>query len=202
MLGARERWKLLDDRARGRGATADVVAVARHGAAARLGGDAIATMEETAAVVERLAESDEPPTGSRPGSAPSHRPGSRPSAGPSCSGPSFGSHAAGMGPPVEREVVRAMVFLRIRSLAMGRSGARPVLAETMLAMLDGGLDPVVPEHGSLGASGDLAPLAHCALAMMGEGEVLAPKARRPPRARRSPPPGSSRRCSARRRASR
>ena len=55
---------------------------------------------------------------------------------------------------------------------MGRSGARPVLAETMLAMLDAGLDPVVPEHGSLGASGDLAPLAHCALALIGEGEVL------------------------------
>ena len=65
-----------------------------------------------------------------------------------------------------------MLFLRARSLAMGRSGARPLLAETMLAMLAAGLDPVVPEHGSLGASGDLAPLAHCALAMIGEGEVL------------------------------
>ena len=65
-----------------------------------------------------------------------------------------------------------MLFLRARSLAMGRSGARPVLAETMLAMLGAGLDPVVPEHGSLGASGDLAPLAHCALALIGEGEVL------------------------------
>ena len=81
------------------------------------------------------------------------------------------SHAAGMGPPIEREAVRAMMFLRARSLAMGRSGARPLLAETMLAMLAAGLDPVVPEHGSLGASGDLAPLAHCALAIIGEGEV-------------------------------
>jgi histidine ammonia-lyase len=77
-----------------------------------------------------------------------------------------------MGPPVEREVVRAMMFLRARSLAMGRSGARPVVAETMLALLDAGLDPVVPEHGSLGASGDLAPLAHCGLALIGEGEVF------------------------------
>ena len=81
------------------------------------------------------------------------------------------SHAAGMGPPIEREAVRAMMFLRARSLAMGRSGARPVVAETMLALLAAGLDPVVPEYGSLGASGDLAPLAHCGLALLGEGEV-------------------------------
>src|SRR5580692_376217 len=81
------------------------------------------------------------------------------------------SHAAGMGPPIEREVVRAMMLLRARTLAMGYSGARPVVAETILALLNGGLTPVVPEHGSLGASGDLAPLAHCALALIGEGEV-------------------------------
>jgi histidine ammonia-lyase len=79
-----------------------------------------------------------------------------------------------MGPPVEREVVRAMMLLRARSLAMGFSGARPVVAETMLALLNAGITPVVPEHGSLGASGDLAPLAHCALVLIGEGEVLGP----------------------------
>ena len=99
------------------------------------------------------------------------------------------SHAAGMGPPVEREVVRAMMFLRARSLAMGRSGARPVVAETMLALLAAGLDPVVPEHGSLGASGDLAPLAHCGLALIGEGEVWTAGRR----ARRRPPTALGRR---------
>src|SRR5207302_1600229 len=77
----------------------------------------------------------------------------------------------GMGPPVEREVARAMMVLRARSLAMGRSGTRAVVAEQLLALLNAGITPVVPEHGSLGASGDLAPLAHCALALMGEGEV-------------------------------
>jgi histidine ammonia-lyase len=87
-----------------------------------------------------------------------------------------------MGPPVEREVVRAMMFLRARSLAMGRSGARPAVADTMLALLAAGLDPVVPEHGSLGASGDLAPLSHCGLALMGEGEVLTPSGERVPAA--------------------
>ena len=69
------------------------------------------------------------------------------------------SHAAGMGDPVEVEVVRAMLLLRARTLAMGFSGARPAVAEAMLALLNAGLTPVVPEHGSLGASGDLAPLA-------------------------------------------
>ena len=78
-----------------------------------------------------------------------------------------------MGPPVEREVVRAMMLLRARTLAMGYSGARPEVAEAILAMLNAGLTPVVPEHGSLGASGDLAPLAHCGLALIGEGEVFA-----------------------------
>jgi histidine ammonia-lyase len=81
------------------------------------------------------------------------------------------SHAAGMGPPVEREVVRAMMLLRARTLAMGCSGTRPVVVDTIVQMLRAGLTPVVPEHGSLGASGDLAPLAHCALAIIGEGEV-------------------------------
>jgi len=83
------------------------------------------------------------------------------------------SHAAGVGTQIEREVVRGMMLLRVRSLSMGRSGARPVVAATMLEMLNAGLTPVVPEYGSVGASGDLAPLAHCALALIGEGEVTA-----------------------------
>jgi histidine ammonia-lyase len=81
------------------------------------------------------------------------------------------SHAAGMGPTVEPEVVRAMLFLRARSLAMAFSGARPEIVDLQLAMLAAGITPVVREHGSLGASGDLAPLSHCALAVIGEGEV-------------------------------
>src|SRR6266496_843788 len=83
---------------------------------------------------------------------------------------------------VEREVVRAMMALRARSLAMGYSGARPEVAQAILALLNAGITPVVPEHGSLGASGDLAPLAHCGLALLGEGEVLDETARRCPTA--------------------
>jgi len=85
-----------------------------------------------------------------------------------------------MGEPIETECVRAMLLLRARTLAMGFSGARPAVAETMLALLNAGLTPVVPEHGSLGASGDLAPLSHCALVLIGEGEVHDREGRRQP----------------------
>ena len=150
----------------------DVVAVARHGLPARLSEEARAVMEESAAVVRRLAASDHPVYGVSTGFGSLAGTWIPPERREELQRALIRSHAAGMGPPVEREVVRAMVFLRARSLAMGRSGARPVVAETMLALLAAGLDPVVPEHGSLGASGDLAPLAHCGLALMGEGEVL------------------------------
>jgi histidine ammonia-lyase len=76
-----------------------------------------------------------------------------------------------MGDVVEPEVVRAMLLLRARSLAMGCSGARPEIVDLQLALLASELTPVVREHGSLGASGDLAPLAHCALTLIGEGDV-------------------------------
>lgn len=81
------------------------------------------------------------------------------------------SHAAGMGGLVDREVVRAMQLLRARTLAAGRSGARPALVETIVGLLNSGITPAVPEIGSLGASGDLAPLAHAALVLTGAGWV-------------------------------
>ena len=152
-----------------------VIAVARQGASAQLSDAARDEMDRTAAVVERLADSDEPAYGVSTGFGSLAQTAIPAERRVELQRALIRSHAAGMGPPVEREVVRAMLFLRARSLAMGRSGARPLLAQTMLAMLAAGLDPVVPEHGSLGASGDLAPLAHCALAMIGEGEVLGPE---------------------------
>ena len=81
------------------------------------------------------------------------------------------SHAAGVGPPVEREVVRAMMLLRLRSLAMGHSGVRLAVVDQIAAVLNAGITPVVPEHGSLGCSGDLAPLSHAGLTLMGEGDA-------------------------------
>ena len=81
------------------------------------------------------------------------------------------SHAAGSGPEVEREVVRALALLRISTLATGRTGIREQTLQTYVAMINAGITPVVHEYGSLGCSGDLAPLAHCALALLGEGVV-------------------------------
>ena len=151
----------------------DVVAVARQDAEAVLTDEARQTMADGAAIVQRLADSDEPVYGVSTGFgslATTPIPAERRT---ELQRALLRSHAAGMGPPVEREVVRAMMLLRARTLAMGYSGARPEVAEAILAMLNAGLTPVVPEHGSLGASGDLAPLAHCGLALIGEGEVFA-----------------------------
>ncbi len=149
-----------------------VVAVAREGARVGLGADARAAMERSAAVVSELVGGAEPVYGVSTGFGmlanvviPDNRRAEMQRA-------LVRSHAAGMGPPVEREVVRAMLLLRARTLAMGYSGARPVVAEAIVALLNADVTPVVPEHGSLGASGDLAPLAHCALVLLGEGETL------------------------------
>jgi histidine ammonia-lyase len=160
----------------------DVVAVAREHARVTFTEEARAAMTASASIAERLARSPRPVYGVSTGFGalattiiPAERREEMQRA-------LVRSHAAGMGDPVEREVVRAMLFLRARTLALGRSGARPLVAETILALLNADLVPVVPEHGSLGASGDLAPLAHCALALIGEGEVEDREGRRRPAA--------------------
>src|SRR5919204_1367491 len=160
----------------------EVVAVAREDAEISLTPEALDAMAASAAIVERLASSDQPVYGVSTGfgslattSIPADR---RADLQRSL----IRSHAAGMGPPVEREVVRAMMALRARSLAMGYSGARPEIVQTIVAMLNAGITPVVPEYGSLGASGDLAPLAHCALTLMGEGETFGADGARQPAA--------------------
>ncbi|MES2179512.1 MAG: histidine ammonia-lyase [Gemmatimonadota bacterium] len=81
------------------------------------------------------------------------------------------SHAAGVGPLLSEREARAMMLLRANCIAKGFSGARPVLVDTLAAMLNAGLYPPIPEQGSVGASGDLAPLAHLALSLIGEGEL-------------------------------
>lgn len=91
------------------------------------------------------------------------------------------SHAAGVGEPFSEETVRAMLLLRANALAVGASGVRPAVAEKLLELLNAGVHPVVPQIGSLGASGDLAPLAHLALVLIGEGEAEYSGARMPGR---------------------
>jgi histidine ammonia-lyase len=149
----------------------EVVAVARGGAEVRVGADAVAAMERGAAVVAGHVASDEPVYGVSTGfGALANTP--IPAEKRALMQRSLiRSHAAGMGPEVETEVVRAMMVLRARSLSMGFSGVRPLVAEGIVGLLNASLTPVVPEHGSLGASGDLAPLAHAALPLLGEGVV-------------------------------
>ncbi len=91
------------------------------------------------------------------------------------------SHACGIGEPLPESTVRAMLLLRANVLAKGLSGVRPVVVEMLLAMLEHGLHPVVPSRGSVGASGDLAPLAHLALGLIGEGNVFYEGQRMPAR---------------------
>jgi histidine ammonia-lyase len=149
----------------------DVVAVAREGARTALSEKARASMEASAELTAGLAASAEAVYGVSTGFGSLSTVRIAPERREELQRALLRSHAAGMGEEVEVEVVRAMMLLRVRSLAMGLSGARAVLAERMLALLDAGLTPVVREYGSVGASGDLAPLAHCALALVGEGEL-------------------------------
>ena len=161
---------------------AELIAVAREDEQVELADRARATMEKSAAVVDRLTAESEPVYGVSTGFgslATTPIPAERRE---ELQRALLRSHAAGMGQPIEPEVVRAMMLLRARSLAMGYSGARPEVADTILRLLNASVTPVVPEHGSLGASGDLAPLAHCALALIGEGEVTDGSGRREPAA--------------------
>ncbi|RHA44158.1 histidine ammonia-lyase [Cellulomonas rhizosphaerae] len=148
-----------------------VVAVARHDAGVRLSDEALEAIAAGRDVVDRLAADTQPHYGISTGfgalatvSIPAER---RRDLQRSL----VRSHAASTGPEVEREVVRALMLLRLSTLATGRTGVRAEVATAYAAMIDAGVTPVVREYGSLGCSGDLAPLAHCALALMGEGEV-------------------------------
>ncbi len=150
---------------------ADVVAVARHEAPVTLAPDALRAIAESRTVIDGLIDDPEPHYGVSTGFgalATRHIPVAQRA---QLQRSLIRSHAAGSGPEVEREVVRALMLLRLSTLATGRTGVRVETAQAYAALLSAGLTPVVREYGSLGCSGDLAPLAHCALAIMGEGEV-------------------------------
>ncbi|HET9079851.1 MAG TPA: histidine ammonia-lyase [Trebonia sp.] len=150
---------------------ADVTAVAREGAAVALSAEAEREIAASRKVIDALAHDTAPHYGVSTGFgalATRHIPaGQRTRLQRSL----IRSHAAGSGPEVEAEVVRAMMLLRLSTLATGRTGVRLEVARTYAAMLSAQVTPVVREYGSLGCSGDLAPLAHCALAATGEGSV-------------------------------
>jgi histidine ammonia-lyase len=150
---------------------AEVVEVARDGAVVTLSAEAEAEIAASRKVIEALARDVAPHYGVSTGFgalATKHIPPERRA---QLQRSLVRSHAAGSGPEVEPEVVRAMMLLRLSTLATGRTGVRLSTAQAYAKMLNAGITPVVREYGSLGCSGDLAPLAHCALAAMGEGEV-------------------------------
>ncbi|WAM14020.1 histidine ammonia-lyase [Rhodococcus sp. JS3073] len=148
-----------------------VLGVARRGVAVTLSEDALRAMSESRKRIKDLAEDPKPVYGVSTGFgalATRHIP-LRLRARLQRS--LIRSHAAGSGPEVEREVVRALMLLRLSTLATGRTGVRPEVAQVYASLLSAGITPVVHEYGSLGCSGDLAPLAHVALAVIGEGTV-------------------------------
>jgi histidine ammonia-lyase len=150
---------------------ADVLAVTRHGAPVTLGEDALAAIDRARAVVEDLAAAATPAYGISTGFgalATRHIPTEMRA---QLQKSLVRSHAAGSGPEVEREVTRGLMLLRLSTLATGHTGVRRETAQLLADLLTHGITPVVHEYGSLGCSGDLAPLAHCALALMGEGSV-------------------------------
>ncbi len=155
-------------------APAEVLAVARNGAPVTLSPQARAALATARDHVDRLAAGERPAYGISTGfGALATRPipaGLRASLQRSL----VRSHAAGTGPEVEVEVTRAMMLLRLRTLVSGHTGVRAEVAEALAGLLNAGLTPQVPEYGSLGCSGDLAPLSHVALALIGEGRLRGP----------------------------
>lgn len=152
----------------------DIIAVARSGAQVTVGDDAMERVKRASDLVESLADDPQPHYGISTGFGAlastrvprDHRVALQHSL--------IRSHAASTGPRVETEVIRAMMTLRLKTMASGHTGVRPEVVTAYADLLNSGLVPIVGEYGSLGCSGDLAPLAHCALVLTGEGTVLTP----------------------------
>ncbi|MEA5116435.1 MAG: histidine ammonia-lyase [Propionicimonas sp.] len=157
----------------------EVLAVARRRARVELGETARSAILAARAAVARAASGDTPVYGVSTGFGALARRHIPAASRVQLQRSLIRSHAAGSGPRVEDEVVRALMLLRLSTLATGHCGVRLETAQAYADLLNSGLVPVVGEYGSLGCSGDLAPLAHCALALTGEGEVAAGEVVRP-----------------------
>lgn len=149
----------------------DVAAVARDGAAVALHPMVIRRVEKSRAVVERYVSEKKIMYGITTGFGKLADALIEPEKNKELQRNLLLSHAVGVGEPFPDDVARAMLFLRLHSLARGYSGVRPVVLEYLIHFLNQGITPIVPSQGSVGASGDLAPLAHLALPLIGEGEV-------------------------------
>jgi histidine ammonia-lyase len=149
----------------------DVEAVARRGRSAVLDDTARGRMQESRDLIERLVAAGEVVYGVTTGFGALASQFVAPADAERLQANLLMSHAAGVGAPLDTEIVRAMLLLRANTLALGHSGCRPELVDRLLAFLAAGIHPIVPAQGSVGASGDLAPLAHLALPLIGRGEV-------------------------------
>lgn len=149
----------------------DVVAVARYDAHIVLDEKALEGVAQSRAVIDALASDPNPHYGISTGFGALATTFIESDRRAQLQASLVRSHAAGSGAEVEREVIRALMLLRLSTLMTGRTGVRPIVAQTYAALINAGITPVVREYGSLGCSGDLAPLSHCALATMGEGDV-------------------------------
>src|SRR5215468_8737135 len=161
---------------------ADVLAVARGADRIAIAPDTIAAMATSRAIIDDIERQGRPVYGVSTGFGALANTFIAPERRAELQHALIRSHASGVGAPMPREVVRAMMLLRVRSLALGHSGVRPLVAQALVDLLNHDITPWVPEHGSLGASGDLAPLAHCALVLLGEGWVLGEGGERRPAA--------------------
>lgn len=150
---------------------ADVVSVARGGHSVAVADDARRHMAVSRAVIERVLASGETVYGVTTGFGDLADVRISPEQTATLQRNLVRSHAAGFGDPLPTEVVRAMLLLRAAALAVGLSGVRPELVDLLVAMLNAGVHPVIPSRGSVGASGDLAPLAHLAQVVIGEGQA-------------------------------
>ena len=150
----------------------DVIDIARNDATVVISDEALAAVAKARARIDDLAASPEPVYGISTGFGALANRHVSPEFRVQLQKSLIRSHAAGIGDIVEREVVRALMTLRLKTLCSGHTGVRPVVVETMAAILNAGITPIVHENGSLGCSGDLAPLAHCALVLMGEGRAF------------------------------
>jgi histidine ammonia-lyase len=158
---------------------AHVVAVARHGMTVALCDDARARMATSRAFIERIVSEGRVVYGVTTGFGKLANIRIAPADVQQLQRNLIVSHAMGVGDPLSTEVVRAMLLLRAQSLAQGFSGIRLVVVELLLELLNRGVHPMIPSQGSVGASGDLAPLAHMALTLIGEGEAEYQGVRRP-----------------------
>ncbi|HXD27765.1 MAG TPA: histidine ammonia-lyase [Arthrobacter sp.] len=149
----------------------DVVRVARHDARVEISGESLRAMAESRAVIDALVTDTRPHYGVSTGFGALATKQIPIELRAQLQRSLIRSHAASSGAEVDREVVRGLMLNRLHTMATGRTGVRPEVAQAYAAVLNAGITPVVGEYGSLGCSGDLAPLSHCALAVMGEGKV-------------------------------